>query len=206
MSRSERHTAWLFGIVVALVSFGAPAFAADSRAQAAPVPGAGLGALFTASFCISRRKQEIGGWLLYYYIQLYLGAVLSIPIFALSFNNYRPSSWSVQPALYPLFLLSTVPGVLIPPVQLIIAERLRQSRDSAWLPTPRHVLWIELAAAVLAILLDSKYFDLNSAGLDAVGLIWPGVWLPYFYISNRVNRVFVRKDWLTRGPLAALPS
>jgi hypothetical protein len=73
-----RNRTRIFGIVLAFLSFCAPVFAADGTGQAAPVPGGGIGALIMWYVCGSRKKQEIGGWLLYYYIQLYLAVIVSL--------------------------------------------------------------------------------------------------------------------------------
>jgi len=77
---------------------------------------------------------------------------------AMSFDNYRPGSWSQVPQLYPWFLLSALPGVLVTPAQLAVAEKLRWSRDRRFLGWLRVVLWCDLAFALLAIAVDLAKF------------------------------------------------
>jgi Protein of unknown function (DUF2569) len=168
---------------------------ADNATHSSPPPASGCGALIMAYICSKRTKEEIGGWLLYYYIQIYVGLVATIVIFAVSLENYKPSSWSEAPALYPWFLLSAVPGILVVPVQATVAELLRRSRSERFLHWLRVVLWIDAACALLAIAIDLTYFR-DSLFLDVLPVLWVTIWLPYFYVSKRVKRVFITKDWL----------
>lgn len=182
----------------------APAAAQNgSQTSSAPVPG--LGGLIVWYICAKRKAQEIGGWLLYFYIQLYVGVIITLLIGLASFENYLPSTWVENRSLYPLFLLSVVPGLLILPIQLVAAERLRRSRDARWVRILRTVLWVELAAAALGAVIDSAEFPDNLAS-DVLAVVWPSIWLPYFYISKRVRKVFVTKDWIQVAPEAAAHS
>ena len=193
-----------FSVSLALLLCAAslPLLAADSTQSTPSFPGAGIGALVMWYVCSSRKQKEIGGWLLYYYIQLYLGVLVSIVVFAASWSAYLPGTWSAAPELYPMFLVSTVPGLLVLPAQLVAAELLRMSRDARWIRVLRYVLWADLLLACLATAVDMKYFP-NDLVFDVLGLIWPIVWLPYFYVSSRVNRVFRLKDWLPAPAPAA---
>src|SRR4029078_6749233 len=129
-----------------------------------------------------RKAEEIGGWLLYYYIQIYIGLLATVAIFAVSLENYKPSSWSAAPSLYPWFLLSAVPGILVVPAQVTVAELLRRSRSQRFLRWLRVGLWIDAACARLAIAIDLTYCR-ESLLLDVLPVIWVTVWLPYFYVS-----------------------
>ncbi|MGD0949303.1 MAG: DUF2569 family protein [Candidatus Binatia bacterium] len=175
--------------------------AEGNQTTSSPAGGGIIGALIMWFICNRRRTQEIGGWLLYYYIQLYVGVVLTVVITAISFDNYLPASWNDAPNLYPLFLLSTVPALLLLPIQLGVAEKLRKSRDYSWVHILRYVLWIDFAGAVVATFIDLNYFADNLT-FDALALVWSLVWLPYFYVSKRVSRVFNTKDWLAPLPTA----
>lgn len=191
-------------VILLLLCLGAvplPVLGADSTQSSPPFPGAGVGGLVMWYVCASRKQKEIGGWLLYYYIQLYLGVLVSIVVFAASFKAYLPDTWSAVPDLYPMFLLSTLPGLLVLPVQLVVAEILRVSRNAKWIRLLRYVLWFDLAMAGVAAAVDTQYFK-EDLVFDVIGVLWPIVWLPYFYFSRRVNRVFRLKDWL-QPPVAA---
>jgi hypothetical protein len=174
--------------------------AATDAGRTPPAP-TGIVGLLIWFICFNNRKKEIGGWLLYYYIQLYIGVVITLVLALVSFHNYLPTAWAAQPNLYPLFLLSTVPGVVVVPVQLVLAERLRLSRDYRHVHTLRVVLWADLAAAIVGTVIDARFFEQN-LGFDILALIWPCIWLPYFYVSKRVVRVFRTKDWVSPAPPA----
>jgi hypothetical protein len=144
--------------------------------------------------CVARRKKEIGGWLLYYYIQLYSGAIFSILLLMISPQNYLPMTWGGITGLYILFLFSTVPSILIIFVELFFAERLRKSRNFEQIRPFRVVLWFHFGIAILGLSIDSMVFQ-DNVPLAVIGLISPTIWLPYFYKSKRVDRVFRTHDW-----------
>ena len=54
-------------------------FAAESTNSS--VSAFGGGAFWIGLLCFIRRKKPIGGWLLYYFIGLYAGLIISIIIF-----------------------------------------------------------------------------------------------------------------------------
>jgi len=161
------------------------------------LPGGGgcLLGLIIIVVCAQRKKEEIGGWLLYYYIQLYIALVMTVVFTIIGIENYLPAMWAGEEGLYVLFLLSTVPGVLIVPLQLIAAERLRRGRRYERLGLLKTLLWADLFFSLIGLLIDLVYFRENVA-FSVIALIWPLIWLPYFYRSKRVDRVFRTRDWL----------
>ena len=203
----ERRLRWLIrhSFVLSLLLSVAPtmhAFAADSsQSLPAPVLNPLWWALIMWYVCSKRKTKEIGGWLLYFYTQLYVAVIGTVAISLFSFQNLLPSTWAANPSLYPLFLLSTLPTVIIGPVQLVVSEMLRRSREYRFVRALRTVLWIELAAAGVGTVIDWAQFP-DNLPLDALSFIWPAVWLPYFYRSTRVTRVFKTKDWLAPIPSA----
>jgi hypothetical protein len=177
----------------------APA-AAQNGSQTSSTSVPGLGALIMWYVCAKRKAQEIGGWLLYFYIQLYIGVIISLLVGLAAYENYLPSTWVENQSLYPLFLLSAVPGIVILPIQLVVAERLRKSRDVRFVRSLRTVLWVQLAAAVVGAVIDYAQFP-DNLPLDVLAVIWPSVWLPYFHMSKRVKRVFETKNWVQMVPV-----
>ena len=149
--------------------------------------------------CVKRRPQEIGGWLLYYYIQLYIGVMGAVISFFLTFDPFLPGSWDSAPDEYPWFIISTLLGQLALPAQLAVAEKLRFSRDARWLQWLRAFLWVDLALSVTETGIDSRFFP-DALLLDALSILWPAIWIPYFYFSKRVKRVFK----ISEGDMAAV--
>jgi hypothetical protein len=193
----RRRVAFLVSIVT--IVFPSIVFAA-SESQRPPVPGAAVGALIMWWICYHRRQQPIGGWLLYYFIQLYVAFAFALFITLISLENYRPSAWEGS-NLYYLFLLSTVPGLIIEIAQVIVATGLLRVRDWRWVSYLKMVLVVHLVFVGIAIAIDAMYFQ-DSIVFDVLALIWPIIWLPYFSKSKRVERVFKTKDWLGQ-PVAA---
>jgi uncharacterized protein DUF2569 len=150
--------------------------------------------------CYNRRLEEIGGWLLFYYIQLYMGIGISLLLLPLSIGALLPSRWAGAPGRYALVLLGTVPLYAIFLMQAFVAHRLRRSREAAYLVRLRRTLWACLVIVALRIAIDLEFFSLDLF-LDGWTLLWTAIWLPYFYRSIRVGHVFVTKDW---GRVAAL--
>ena len=120
----------------------------------------------------------------FYYGQLYLGSVLTV---LLLLANFQPAD--------PLYLFTIGPLSAIIIAQAVVAHRLRRTRDPAYLTPLRRILWAHLVFAIIKIAIDSKYSPIATI-LDGIGVIWPALWLPYFYRSVRVGHVFVTKDWM----------
>ena len=114
-----------------------------------------------------------------------------------SSDSYLPKTWINAPDLYPFFLLTTVPVLLVYCAKFVVAEKLRMSRNYTYVPILRYILFADLASSLIAIAINNKYFEGNSAGFNMVTLIWPIIWIPYFYFSKRVKGVFKNRDWLS---------
>ena len=184
-----------------LLALSLPAFASTDTPNTSFAWG-GIGVLLTLVIwyvCASRTKEEIGGWLLYYYIRLYIGAITVVLVTVGARDNYLPKTWINEPDLYPFFLLTTVPGLLLYCAEFVVAEKLRRSRNYAYVPILRYILFAGLASSLIAIAINIKYFEGFSAGvLNIMTVIWPVIWIPYFYFSKRVKSVFKNRDWLSR--------
>lgn len=176
-----------------LLALSLPVFASTDTPATSFSLG-GIGVLFMLVIwyvCASRSKEEIGGWLLYYYIRLYIGAFTIILVTIRSHDNYLPGAWINTPDLYPFFLLTTVPGLLLYFAEFMVAEKLRTSRNYAYVPILRYILFAALASALIAIVISNKYFEGSSADFfNILTVIWPIIWIPYFYFSKRVKSVF----------------
>ncbi|HTJ53885.1 MAG TPA: hypothetical protein VL380_00555, partial [Nitrosospira sp.] len=109
-----------------LLALSLPAFASTDTPNTSFAWG-GIGVLLTLVIwyvCASRTKEEIGGWLLYYYIRLYIGAITVVLVTVGARDNYLPKTWINEPDLYPFFLLTTVPGLLFYCAEFVVAEKL----------------------------------------------------------------------------------
>src|SRR3989442_15951793 len=118
----------------------------DTGTQFPPLGGL-IWPILWASVSYSRRKEEIGSWLFFYYSQLYLGSVLTV---LLLLANLQPGD--------PLYLFTIVPLSAIIIAQAVVAHRLRRTRDPAYLIPLRRILGGHLLFPIIKIAIDSKYF------------------------------------------------
>src|SRR3989441_5766468 len=129
----------------------------DTGTQVPPLGGL-IWPILWAIVSYSRRKEEIGGWLFFYYGQLYLGSVLTV---LLLLANFQPAD--------PLYLFTIVPLSAIIIAQTVVAHRLRRTRDPAYLIPLRRILWAHLVFAIIKIAIDSKYSPIATI-LDGIGV------------------------------------
>ncbi|MCL5287358.1 MAG: hypothetical protein M1453_05105 [Acidobacteria bacterium] len=153
------------------------------------------GALVAWLVCNGRKKHQIGGWLLFYYWQLYSGAFMTVLFFVMGFQSYVPESFD-DATEYRLFLLSTVPVLILFVLQLAVATILVSVRTWDLLKLLRWIMLAELAAATVATIIDVTYFP-DSLAFDFLTIVPAALWLGYFFRSRRVVHVFKSQDWDT---------
>src|SRR2546425_9914925 len=117
----------------------------DTGTQFPPLGGL-IWPILWAIVSYSRRKEEIGGWLFFYYGQLYLGSVLTV---LLLLANLQPGD--------PLYLFTIVPLSAIIIAQAVVAHPLRGTRDPAYLIPLRRILWGHLLLAFNKISIQYQY-------------------------------------------------
>jgi len=169
---------------------------ASESYKSSPVPGGfGFTALILFIICYSRRKKEIGGWLLYYFIQLYLATGILIIYALFSLSDYRPSTWD-STIRYALFLLTTIPGYLFLFAQTIVSFWLLSSEDRNWrnVNILRLIFLLDLIFSIVAIPINITLWPAR-VGFNVIALIWLAIWLSYFSFSKRVHSVYKNKDW-----------
>lgn len=153
--------------------------------------------------CVSRRRHEIGGWLLFFHISNFSGLLTSLMFMGVGSENYLPQTWGGQNFLYAAFLFQMIPGVLLLVCVLVLAEKLRLSRDARWLVPLRTALWLNVAHAVAVVAADLLWFEVDvSMAFDVLAVFTSSVWALYFAFSKRVRSVYVARDWPAVVPLA----
>src|SRR5271156_3494570 len=73
------------------------------------LPGGGIIAWIV---CNGRKRNPIGGWLLFYYWQLWSGLLLSAVFFSINIQSYVPENFD-SGSRFALFLASAVPGLVL---------------------------------------------------------------------------------------------
>ena len=143
--------------------------------------------------CYRSRRSPVGGWLMFYYWQLYGGILLTAITFMVAFQSYVPESFA-DAGLYHLFLLSAVPILLIFGIQVAVSTMLLSVRSWGLLKLLRWVLLAQLVACSVAVAIDVKKFP-DALFFDVWDAIGPAIWSLYLLRSERVRHVFRTCDW-----------
>ena len=101
----------LLGLIISSIQVSSVLAESTTQNNSSNNPTGLIGILIIA-LCLSKRKQAIGGWLLYYFSQVFLGLLITIIFTLIGIANYNPTSWDNQ-YRYGLFIISTVPNILI---------------------------------------------------------------------------------------------
>src|SRR5262245_3543170 len=81
------------------------------------------GGILAWIICNQRKRQQIGGWLLFYFWQLYSGTLVTLIVFIAAFQSYVPESYDNATTYY-WFLASTVPVLILFALQVSVATML----------------------------------------------------------------------------------
>ena len=172
---------------------------ADSTTPGFRGGGAIAGALIAWWICRSRRHKPIGGWLLYYVFNVFVGIFVWLLFSVAAIKNYYPSSWA-DSTHYLLYLLTTLPNDIFTIAELILVFGLTIEKFRSWkvIERLRVVLALSIAFSILSILIDIRYYESQNVPLEVFGIIWPVVWLLYFLKSERVKSIYRDNDFITR--------
>lgn len=143
--------------------------------------------------CNRRKREPMGGWLLFYYWQLYSGVLLTALFFVMSFQNYVPENF-VEPRRYWLLIAGTVPTIILFAVQVAVATMMVSVRTWEMVRLLRTVMILELIASCLGAVVDAQVFPDNLPA-DAMVIAPQLIWLCYWFVSRRVRHVFEAHDW-----------
>jgi hypothetical protein len=183
----NRFTLLTWALTAPLALFAA----ASGGSQYSPTFSPGY--LFAWWICNGRKRNQIGGWLLYFYWQLYAGLFLSAVFFATNIQSYIPENFT-STTTFALFLASSLPSLLLLVMKCAVATLLLQARTWDMLKLLRWIMVADVSAGVLATAIDSAYFPDNVA-ITSLALVADLIWLVYLFRSSRVQHVFLSHDW-----------
>ncbi len=160
-------------------------------------------ALIFAVASYLRRRESIGGWLLYFYYWIYaLLVAYAYDVFA-HYRVFLPSSKA--DCEHHLALMATVhPRLFALGVVIGIAMIMLKKREWVWVERLRLALGAEIAIAAVSVALDAKYFP-KSFTLNLGRCVMMFLWFLYFCFSDRVYSVFRLKDWESVRPPIPVP-
>jgi hypothetical protein len=165
-------------------------FAANSNQYTPTFPGG----IIAWVICNARKRHEYGGWLLFFYWQLYSGILMTLLFFSINFQSYVPENFQ-NPATYYLFLGSVLPTLVIFALQVAVGTILISVRTWDLLRLLRWLILAQVIAASISTVIDIKYFPDNVALGLFFSLVPETLWLAYFFKSKRVQHVFQLHDW-----------
>jgi hypothetical protein len=184
----------LISLSILIGTFAAPiglvAASGQSGSQYTPTVPGGLVAWL---ICNGRKRNRMGGWLLFFYWQLYSGLIVTAVFFAINIQSYIPENFDSS-SKYPLFLASTVPSLVLFVLKCAVATLLYSAPTWDMLKGLRWVMVAELSADVLAMVIDSVYFP-DNVGFNLITIFSGLIWIGYMFRSKRVRHIFYSHDW-----------
>lgn len=154
-----------------------------------------IGILLAWWICNRNKRNPIGGWLMFYYCQVYGGILVTLFMFALNFQSYVPENFESS-SRFALFLASVLPVLVLVFVQAAVATFLLSVRTSDMIKLLRWVMMAFVGFALAGTVIDAFYFPENTR-FSLMSLVPATIWLAYFFQSKRVQHVFMRHDWDT---------
>ncbi len=165
----------------------------SSNSTSAPtIPGGILAWII----CYRARRNAIGGWLLFFYWQLYGALLMTAVFFSINIQSYVPENFD-STEKFALFLLSVVPELILYLAQIAVGTILLSVRTWDVLKLLRWLTAGHVLAGVLGLAIGARYFpDPDITGMTLVLDVIPqSLWLAYFFRSMRVKHVFKSQDW-----------
>lgn len=152
------------------------------------------GFLIAWLICNSRKRSPIGGWLFFFYWQLYSGLLISAAFFAMNIQSYVAENFENR-SQFALFLASSAPGLVLFAVKCAIGTILLSARTWDMLKLLRWGMVAELAADGLGAGIDALYFPDNLPLSFFLTIVPNLLWLAYFFRSERIKHIFYLHDW-----------
>jgi hypothetical protein len=183
------------GVLIGVSSICSIAIAADSATSNSPT-SAPTGLLMAFAIVYFSRRAKIGGWLLYYYIQLYISLLISLVFAPTILRQLNPSTWDTS-ARYVWYLLSVAPLEIGIFAEATLATVLLWRRNEGLVQKLRQVLLGLVVVSAGATAIDYAQFNEQpNMAMDLMTLTSSMIWCAYFYRSTRVMRVFVYQNFV----------
>jgi len=164
-----------------------------SSGSTPPAPTYPGGIIVAWLICNGAKRNQIGGWLLFFFWQLYGGVIITAALFATNIQSYVPENFESTDRCA-LFLVTTVPTLIIYLAQLGVGTILLSVRIWDLLKLLRWLIGAQVVASIVSTIIDANYFP-DNVGLNFLTLVPEALWLAYFFRSKRVKHVFENHDW-----------
>ena len=151
------------------------------------------GAILAWIICNAAKRNPIGGWLLFFYWQLYGGLLMTALLFSTNIQSYVRENFDSGEKFY-LFLLSVVPTLILYLAQVAVGTILLSARTWDLLKLLRWLVAGGFVAELVSIVISINYYPDNIA-LNLLTIVQQTFWLAYLFNSVRVKHVFETHDW-----------
>src|SRR6202035_3301340 len=155
-------------------------------------------ALLFVIVALVRRREEIGGWLLYFYYWISAICLIFSRDVILHYRAFLP--WYGREVInHHALYLAVFPRLAALYAVLVVALLLLRNREPVWLERLRAFLLVGVLVGGVSIWIDIRFFpqSLLANGSRFAGLL---LWCFYFHFSMRVQRVFYLKNWVNPLP------
>jgi hypothetical protein len=179
-----------FLFVIPLLLFGFPAFGQEGDPVAVTRVLTPLIIIFV--FYLTRRRA-VGGWLSYYYYNLFMGGLFAVATAMTSLENLN--SEGRDTFHWWMSVVDYVPGQVALIAELIFGVRLlfRSQRNKRNLMLMRYSTLATFVSSIVSSVVTYKYFPDDGGGfLTSLHLIASLTWCWYWFISKRVEYVMTR--------------
>ncbi len=189
----KRNSNDLILCVFAMLMAVSPLYAAGDVSPFSGAIGA-LGPMSMYWLCSSRKHKSIGGWLLYFYIQIYVAVIAEVAVFYSSNLPYLDASrWRDATPFY-LYVFQSITPLVVIGAEGVVATIMLKKREWEYVSLFRLVLAAHIVVVLAVTAIDAAYQRAN-VSWDFIALAWPVLALLYFSLSKRVRRVFQTHDW-----------
>lgn len=173
--------------------FGAILLLATNAANTSVNP-LGIGGIVAWVVCANRKQYSIGGWLLFYFWQIFSGAAMSA--FFLINTGYRAYIPEVHPNVMShwLFFISAAPQGVLLFAQAGAALMLLCVRTWDALQLVRYIALATATFCWVGVFIAGIKFP-SDLTIQVIGALQMSLWTTYLFASNRVVRVFKHDNW-----------
>jgi hypothetical protein len=194
LKRSKLVITFLATVMLVIIMY-AVSFATETTNAPNTSGFAGCMGLILFIICYSRRLHEVGGWYLYYVIQLFIAIALFLFMNISTYSSFNPANYQ-NLGYYLLFLLTDLPGGIFLIGQAIIILKMvsDSGRDWKYVKILMLILWGDLIFSTLRVVIDLK-FSPSDLVFAIMAIIWPCIWLPYFKRSKRIEKIYKTNTW-----------
>jgi hypothetical protein len=135
-----------------------------------------------------RRKQEIGGWLVYFCYWIVGVLLISLADIVRHPQVFFPPG-AQNSGFHLALILAVVPRLIAVIAVTTCTLVLLRTKEWVWVERLRLALLVAAIIALISVALDAEFFprSLFQNGARSIGL---ALWTRYFFVSERVRRVF----------------